>query len=351
MSTLSPNMSLVLPVIGIDSGLTWEQAFNTNGGILDGHNHSVGSGIQINPSGININADFPFNGFNATTLRSVRFNAQTYPISLPTDIGCVYVSGVDLYYNDVNGNQVQLTSGGTVNATSSGISSGTATASFSSGILVVNSASNTPANIQGASILIGNTGTSGSNFITLSPTGTLSSNYNLNLPALPSQTNVMTLDTSGNMSSITYDQVGSNMTSVGADAIAATRTRASGSPTESTGGVCLTGSSGNFGTTSSTPVSITNFSVTLTTSGRPVFLAIFPDQSGIAFLGGTSDSVIQITRSGGGSFTWLLNDGSSLMPSAVDFPSAGTYSYTGSASAPGGGVAAVQFCKMAVFEL
>jgi hypothetical protein len=169
MAILSPNMSLSIPTIGVDSGLTWEQSFNSNVGILDGHNHSVGSGVQINPSGININADLPFNGFNATSLRSARFNVQSSPISLPTDIGCIYVSGVDLYYNDIDGNQVRITSGGTVNATSSGISDGTATASFSGGTLVVDSASNTPANIQVASVLLGNTGVSGSNYLTLSP--------------------------------------------------------------------------------------------------------------------------------------------------------------------------------------
>ncbi|HEY1646033.1 MAG TPA: hypothetical protein VGF75_06780, partial [Candidatus Saccharimonadales bacterium] len=263
MSVLSPNMSLVLPTIGIDSGLTWEQSVNTNSGILDGHNHSVGSGVQINPSGINMNADLPFNSFNAVTLRSVRFSAQVSPISLPTDIGCIYVSGVDLYYNDINGNQIQITASGLVNATSSGISSGTATASFSSGTLVVNAASNTPANIQGASILIGNTGVANSKFITLSPPSAIPNNYNIVLPPLPAQTNVMTLDTSGNENSITYDQVAANITSTGtnsliatmgssgADTLANNRTRATGSSTEGVGGVAISSTSGNFSTSSS----------------------------------------------------------------------------------------------------
>lgn len=267
-------MSLVLPTTGIDSGLTWEESVNTNSGILDGHNHSVGSGVQINPSGININTDLPFNGFNAISERSTRFNAQTSPISLPADIGCIYVSGVDLYYNDVDGNQIRITSGGTVNATSSGISSGSATASFSSSVLVIDSASNTPANIKCASILMGNTGVSGSDYLTLSPPSALSSNYSIVLPPLPAQTNVMTLDTSGNMNSITYDQVGSNMTSVGANAIRTKGTRTLGT---GVGQIAVSGSSGTFTATATSPQAVTNLSFTMSLSGRPVQLILQPD--------------------------------------------------------------------------
>jgi hypothetical protein len=360
MSTLSPNMNLVLPTIGIDSGLIWEQAVNTNSGILDGHNHSIGSGVQINPGGININADLPFNGFNAISLRSTRYTEQIAPISLPTDIGCLYVSGVDLYYNDINGNIVQITSGGTVNATSSGISSGTNTASFSSSTLVVNAASNTPANIQGASILIGNTGVSGSKFITLSPPSAIPANYNLQLPPLPAQTNVMTLDTSGNMNSITYDQVGVNMTSVGADAIAASMdatgaddigvtmtasganaiaasiTRSTGSSTEGIGGIAVSASSGSFTGSSTSYAVVTNLSVTLTTSGRPVQILMTPDTSSTGcFITATGSANIACfaastlvgnynadTATGGGASS--LN-----FPIAfVSFPAAGSTTFT-----------------------
>lgn len=365
MSTLSPNMSLVLPTIGIDSGLTWEQSVNINSGIVDGHNHSVGFGVQINPSGININADLPFNGFNQTTLRTSRFNAQPSPISLPSDLDCIYVSGVDLYYNDGNGNQVRMTSGGAVNATSSGISNGTATAGFSSGTLVVDSASNTPANIQVASILLGNTGVSGSNFLTLSPPTGLGSNYSLVLPPLPAQTNVMTLDTSGNMSSITYDQVGSNMTSTGADAIATTmgstgantiaanRTRSTGT-TVGIGGIAVASSSGSYTTTSTSPVTITNQSITITTSGRPVQLMFVPDgtTSG-AVIAATSSGLIQFFRASTAVATFGLVSGALSInsPTTVDFPSAGTYTYTVATNTLGSGTMEATFSRLIVFEL
>ena len=200
MGTTSANMGLQIPTIGVDSGLAWEQAINSNTGIIDQHNHTPGFGNPITPSGININADLLFNGYNATLLRSDRFQVQSTLLSQASDIGCIYVSGVDLYYNDISGNKIKLTSGGAVNATSTGISSGTASASFVSSTLVVNAAATTPANIQSASILLGNTGVAGSKYLSLSPPSALAANYALVLPTVPSVTSIMALDTSGNMS-------------------------------------------------------------------------------------------------------------------------------------------------------
>jgi hypothetical protein len=191
-------MGLLQPVVGIDTGLTWEQNINANSGILDQHNHSAGSGVQINPSGIDINTDLAFNSNNATNLRSVRLLPQASPLSGASDLGCLYESGVDLWYNDGSGDQIQITSGGKVFATSSGISSGTNTASFAFNVLVVNANTNTPANIQGASILLGNNIVN-SNYLTLSPPNAMATNYSLVLPALPASQSFLTIDTSGNI--------------------------------------------------------------------------------------------------------------------------------------------------------
>lgn len=186
-------MGLILPTVGTDSGLSWENGINANSSIIDGHNHSSGEGVQISPSGININANLPFNNFSATSLKSAVFTAQT---SLATLLA-VYCIGNDLYYNDGAGNVIQITSGGSVNATSSGISSGTATASFFGGVLIVNAAANTPANIQGGSILLGNNSPA-SKFLTLSPPSAMAANFGLVLPNIPLSTLAVTLDSSGN---------------------------------------------------------------------------------------------------------------------------------------------------------
>lgn len=203
MSVQTPNMGLQQPTIGIDSGLTWEQDVNANSSILDVHNHSAGSGIQINPNGMNINLDLKFNDNNATLLRSTRFQIQESPISNALDVGCLYVSGVDLYYNDINGNQIKMTSGGLVNATSSGISSGSASASFVASVLVVNAASNTPADIKVGSVFLGNN-SSGSKYLKLSPPAAMAANYGITLPILPASTSFLTIDSSGSMGTKTF---------------------------------------------------------------------------------------------------------------------------------------------------
>lgn len=201
MSVLTPNMNLIQSTVAVDSGLVWEQNLNADLAILDGHNHSAGSGVQINPTGLDINSDLTFNANNAIDLRSARFLSQGSPLAGALDLAAVYVSGVDLWFNDVNGNQIQLTAGGAVNATSSGISSGTATASFVSGVLVVNAAPLTPANIQVGSVLLGNN-VANSKFLTLSPPSAMAANFSLTLPNVPVASSVMTLDTSGNMGTV-----------------------------------------------------------------------------------------------------------------------------------------------------
>lgn len=189
----SPNMGFPLSVIGQSTGLQWEQNVNQALTTIDGHNHTNGSGVQIPPSGLNINAPLPFNNQQATGLQAVVFTPQP---SLAT-LFSIYSVGSDLYYNDGIGDVIQITKSGSVNATSSGISSGTASASFSSGTLVVDSNTNTPGNIKAGSYLMGDDTTDGF-FVTLSPP-TLSSSYSLVLPALPGSTKFVTLDTSGNL--------------------------------------------------------------------------------------------------------------------------------------------------------
>lgn len=193
MSVQTPNMYLVLPTIGVDSGLVWEQAFDSNALTVDQHNHTSGYGVQVPPAGLNINSDLTFNNNSPIALKSAVFTAQS---SLAT-LKSVYVIGNDLYYNDGASNVVRITSGGSVNATSSGISSGSATASFVSSVLVVNSASNTPANIQAGSFLLGNNVAS-SHFLTLSPPSAMASSFTLVLPNIPASTLPVTLDSSGN---------------------------------------------------------------------------------------------------------------------------------------------------------
>jgi hypothetical protein len=208
-STISPNMSLVVPTTAVEPGPAFANDVNASLNIIDSHNHSPGSGVQIQPSGLNISSDLTFQDNNALDLRSCRFFNNSSPLSGAADIGCIYEAGGELYYNDASSNQVQITKSGSVNATSSGISSGTASAAFSGGVLVVNQASNTPGNIQAGSILIGDN-VPASNFVTLAAPGSLAANYTLTFPgSLPgSGVTFLTVDSSGNIGDVaTVDNV------------------------------------------------------------------------------------------------------------------------------------------------
>ncbi len=315
MPVNSPNMGLPIPIIGVDSGLTWEQSLAQALTIIDAHMHAPNYGVLVTPSGLNINTALTFNGNDAFALRSSRYVVQNSPISNASDIGCTYVSGADLWYNDTAGNQIQITSGGAVNATASGIKSGNATASFVSSVLVVNAASNTPANIAAGSILLGNNSLN-SNYVTLSPPASIPSDVTQTLPTIPSATSFMQMDTSGNMSATT--------------AVSQGITRSNQAPV----GQQISSSSGSFSSGSTSITAVTNLSVTLTTSGRPVMVFCQSDGTGNnSFFGGNNSGTaynVYIYRGA----TQLSNveflEGNSPPSTALalDTPSAGTYTYT-----------------------
>jgi hypothetical protein len=201
MALLTPNMSLPESVIATDSGLVWEQNLNAALSIVDQHNHSPGSGVQINPAGLNINSDLPINANNLTLVRSVRFAPQSVPLSGGLDIGVIYESGVDLYYNDGSGNQIRITQAGSVAGaagTITGLPSGTASASFGASTFTFQAATLTAANLDAASIILRN-GTASSFGLTLEPPNAMAYNYTLTLPTLPLTTSFMTMDALGNM--------------------------------------------------------------------------------------------------------------------------------------------------------
>jgi len=221
-TTPSPNMNMPVPNVGIDPSPQWASDINACLSVIDGHNHSLGTGVQISPSGLNINADLPFLSNNATLLRSVRFAAQSGAISGPADLGCLYEAGVDLYYNDGSGNQIRITQAGSVTGSSgtiTGLPSGTASAAYAAGTFTFQSATNTAATIDAGSYIFRNL-TASSHGVTVSPPNSLGSDYNLILPSIPGVTSLMTLDNSGNMAAVTTVDgttviISSNMIEVG----------------------------------------------------------------------------------------------------------------------------------------
>lgn len=341
-------MNLPVPNVGIDPGPDWANNLNASLSIIDQHTHASGSGIPITPSGLNINSALPIQNNDITGIGSLVFNTQT---TLST-LNALYVKGIDLYFNDGSGDPaIQITAGGAVNATTSGISSGTATASFVSGVLVVNAASTTPANIQGGSILLGNN-TAGSKFLTLAPPNAMAANYSLTLPSVPGVKSIMALDSSGNMSApytvdgstiaISANVIGIPAGGVGTAQIAA---NAVTRPKMVAVGQQISGSCGAYGLTNTTSFTdVTNLSVTITTTGRPVMLIIQHDGVSSSNLfsygfssslsGISSGSVFQFVRSTNAIALYQVeaqqNSSGNFQSAALvflDVPSAGTYTY------------------------
>lgn len=201
----SASMLLPIPIVGTEPGPQYATDINSCLTIIDGHNHTPGLGVQVPTAGLNINADLSFGSNNAYNLRSVRFSPQGSPLALADDLGCLYESGVDLYYNDGLGNQIRITQSGGVAGTPGSIANLVPPASASyvslSSTFVWQSAANTPANMDAASYIFRNL-TANSNGLTLEPPAAMGADYTITLPALPASQKFLSLDATGNMAAV-----------------------------------------------------------------------------------------------------------------------------------------------------
>lgn len=323
MSTISPNMNLVLSTIGVDSGLNWETNLNASLTSVDSHNHSAGQGVPIQPNGLNINSNLTFQTNQATNVGAVLFTNQS---SLAT-LNALYVINGDLWYNDAT-SPVQLTLGGAVNATSSGIVSGSASAAFSGGVLIVDSASNTPANVQCGSVLLGNNVAS-SNFLTLAPPSSMASSFTVTLPSIPAAQSFLTIDTSGNIGA--YANISGGITGSNIASATVTRGNLTSPGVQQSSPTTASTSTGNYVNTGAQLV--------ITTTGNPVLIIV---NAGEWFAGHTGTGALGMSVGIGinGSFYQTLNSayiydgfGSStldfsLSGSTMVVTGAGTYTFS-----------------------
>jgi len=329
-------MSLVLPTPTVTPGPLYTYENNQALTVIDSHNHTPGNGAPILSASISINADLPFNSYNATLLRSTRYVDQSAALALPTDIGIIYTVGGDLYYNNSIGQAIQLTAGAALNAASiGGIGGdyGTSTASefYTSAMSTFTfwSAPSIPAIIDSGPIILRNVAIS-SFGITLSPPITLSADYSLTLPgSLPASTKILTVDSSGNIAFV-YDvdnstlEVSSNTLRVKDAGItlakmatnsvdtskiidqSVTQAKMAPMPESTTAGAGEIAISNAIGTDFANGAGfadITNLSFTLVTTGRPVYVALIGDgvsQSSVylsnASTAGTAEAKIKFVR-------------------------------------------------------
>lgn len=354
-TVVSPNMNLPVPIVGQDAGPQYATDVNSCLNVIDGHNHSSGSGVQITPNGLLINTDLPFNQNNLTLVNSVRFGplAMPLPASSP-DLGCLYESGVDLYFNDGAGNQIRITQSGGIAGSPGSIANLTspASASYVSGTatFVWQSDANTAANMDAGSYILRNI-TDNSKGLTLNPPSAMASDYSLILPNIPAQTSVLGIDNTGNISSVV-----SSVDPVGANAIANSRTRTV-STTVGAGGVAISLGSGTASSSSATLTDVNNLTVTITTTGRPVYFGLIPDPANnfaLTGIRGTSGGYLVAVR-GTTQIGYFVNATSTGTPAGsvnlVDPVGAGTYTYKLQYANFNSTAVIVDGCKLVVYEL
>lgn len=202
LTTISPNMNLIVPVVGVEPGPQWATDLNASLSTIDSHNHSPGQGVPVQPNGLDINADLTFQNNNGVNFRSTRFTPQGSNISLPADIGCLYEVGVDLWYNDGSGNQVRITQGGNVVGSNGNITGlvPPASASYNSFTLsfIWQSGIGIPATMDSGPVIIRDLSAPYNGITIQSPI--LAAPYNITLPATPPLVqSFMTMDASGNV--------------------------------------------------------------------------------------------------------------------------------------------------------
>lgn len=379
-TTASTNMSMPIPTVSVDPGPQWGLDLNSCLNILDAHDHTTGYGAQITPGGINISSDLTFLSNNAISLRSARFSSNAAVLVLAADLNCLYTVTNDLYYNDGLGNNVRITQSGGVAGSPGSISNLTSPASAAyvavGTTFVWQSAANTAAYMDCSSLLIRNI-TANSYACTLNAPAAMGANLALTLPSLPASQKFMTLDNTGLMSApyvvdnstiqiiantiqvptsgitegniangaVTTAKIGANaVTTAKIDDLNVTRAKLAAL------GQQVSSSSGTFSVvTASGETAVTNLSVTITVTGRPVWVGLIPDgTAGTSIIGGDAlvstnaiGVIYKIKRSSVEFARFNVNAyGLSQIPvTAIQFIDtaavAGTYTYTVTAESTG----------------
>lgn len=200
--TITKNMNLIVPTPGIngDPGPDYANNQNQDLVIIDGHNHGPGSGVLINPTGLDISTNLNFQNNSPYNVASVIFSVPASNANLTTLYTAPQAGGgvTDLFYNDGVGNVIALTRGGLVNATIASIPG----ESYSGGTFTwkQGAGSTTPANFDIGSVTIRPNTAGTTNGVILGPPSGISSLFNVQLPIVPGATSFLQIDSSGNMS-------------------------------------------------------------------------------------------------------------------------------------------------------
>jgi hypothetical protein len=315
----TPFMNLTLPTVGVTIGPTWASNINTVLTTIDSHNHSSGNGALIPTSALNINADLTFGSFNATVLRTTRYASQAAALALSSDKECVYSVSGNLYYNNASGTAVQITSGTGLNFASLGTIGGDYGAGGVTASVTYNNTTKVYAFLQAASssakmamadIALFEAAT-GTNAVTLKSPASLASAYSLTFPAaLQAYTGFVRMTSAGVLqndvqpdaasievsgSTLQIKDLGVTTAKINASAVTTAKI-ADGNITtvkildgnvtqakRASLGLQESTAIAAWSTASTSYVNVTNLTITITTTGRPLFIALMPSDTTTGF--------------------------------------------------------------------
>ncbi len=214
----SPNMSLPIPIVGVEIGPDYATDVNNSLTLVDQHDHSPGRGLQITPAGLNINDNLDFKGHNALNLVGVTLEASTVASSSLQTLSVAPgaespVPLQDLWYTDSAGNKIQITEGGIVKTVAASIPG----ESYAFGTFfwkqTQDALPTTPADFDIGSITLRPNTAATTDGTTISPNAALVGSNNLILPLLPAvgpstSPAFMTIDDSGNILTSTPQALG-----------------------------------------------------------------------------------------------------------------------------------------------
>lgn len=206
-------MNLIDPGVGSDPGPNYAIQLNQSLSLIDQHDHSFGKGVQITPSGININSTLPLNNNVLSGVQAVVLQAQGSAITSLQSLSAAPGSGgsvTDLFFTDGSGNTIQITKSGIVNSTAATIPGESYSAGTFTWTQTQSSLPTTPANFDIGSITLRPNTAATTQGITLTPPSTGS--YSINFPTtVPASQKIVTLDNSGNLEA-NYDVDNSTLT-------------------------------------------------------------------------------------------------------------------------------------------
>lgn len=371
----SPNMNMPIPVPTVTDGPTYAIQEVSCFEIIDSHNHTAGQGVPVPVSGLDINGALPMNTNAISDCGNLNLTLQTGD---PSSTATVYNKNGDLYYKNGAGAAVQITSGGSIVGAAGNITglSAPASASYGASVFVFQSNAGVAANMDIRNLFLRNSNV-GSYRMQVSPPTAMIADYDIILPVPPSSTKFMSMDSSGNIGVVygvdnTTIEISANNLQVKNDAITTSKIKDANVTREKlvAVGQQMSSSCGTFTTTSLTPVAVTNLSVTITTTGRPVMVMLVPDASGVSSYVGSSKSsttstsaTVYLERTGltPNSICWGVGaDGASgnlnvKVPIGtiqyLDVPSAGTYTYSIGASGGFSNTLTMSNAKLIAYEL